>query len=103
VTVPWEYTPEYRVRWLPEAEQLWKKIRADEPLTSRLSEGAVKADAAPGPEPSGSPSASPSQSPYETPSETTESPSETPSETQSPTPEESEQAQEEAAANGLCA
>jgi LCP family protein required for cell wall assembly len=103
VTVPWEYTPEYRVRWLPEAEQLWKKIRADEPLTSRLSEGAVKADAAPGPEPSGSPSASPSESPSETPSETTESPSETPSETQSPTPEESEQAQEEAAANGLCA
>ncbi len=109
VTVPWEYTPEYRVLWLPEADRLWKKIRADQPLTSRLSEGAVKADAAPGPEsPSASPSGVATESPSETPSETpsesvTESPSPTPSETETLTPEETEQAKAEAEANGLCA
>jgi LCP family protein required for cell wall assembly len=102
ITVPWEYDENYDVLWLPEAKQLWKKIRADEPLTSRLSAGAVKADAAPGPDPS--PSASPSESPSETPGDTaSETPSETPSATGSATPEESEQAKEEAAANGLCA
>ncbi len=105
VTVPWEYKrPEYDVLWLPEADQLWKRIRADEPLSSRLSEDAVKADAAPGPEsPSSSPTESPSESPSETPGETTGSPSETPAETGTATPEETEQTQEEAAANGLCA
>lgn len=107
VTVPWEYTAEYRVLWRPEAEQLWKKIQADEPLTSRLSEGAVKADAAPGPEspsPSGTASETPGESPSESATETpSETPSESPSETGTLTPEEAEQAAEEARANGLCA
>lgn len=105
VTVPWEYTEDYSVRWLPESEQLWKKIREDQPLTSRLSEGAVNAEAAPGAEtPSASPTESPTESPSESPSESvTESPTETPSETETLTPEETQQAEEEAQANGLCA
>lgn len=85
VTVPWEYTPEYRVLWLPKAEQLWKRIVADEPLSSRQTDTAVKAAEAPGPE-APSPSASP-----------------TPTETETLTPEETEEAEAEAEANGLCA
>jgi LCP family protein required for cell wall assembly len=95
VTVPWEYTPEYRVLWLPEAEQLWKKIIADEPLSRRQTDTAVKADAAPGPE-----TPSPSESPSES---ATESPTPTPTETETLTPEETEEAAAEAEANGLCA
>ncbi len=103
VTVPWEYTPEYRVLWLPESEQLWKKIRADRPLTTRLTDTAVRADAAPGPE-------TPPPSASEDPSDPSESPAEsetaspgTPTETETLTPEETEQAEAEAEANGLCA
>jgi LCP family protein required for cell wall assembly len=103
VTVPWEYTEDYDVRWLPEAKKLFKKIRLDKPLSQRLSADAVTAEAAPGPE-TPAPSASPSESPSESPSASvTESPSESPSETETLTPEETEQAQEEARQNGLCA
>ena len=100
VTVPWEYTPEYRVLWLPEADRLWKKIIADEPLTNRQTDSAVRADAAPGPE---TPSASPSVDPSEPSPSPSESASESPSETETLTPEETEKAAEEAEANGLCA
>ncbi|HXH80346.1 MAG TPA: LCP family protein [Nocardioides sp.] len=97
VTVPWEYTPNYRVLWRPEAEQLWKKIIADEPLSSRQTDTAVKAAEAPGPE-TPSPSASPSESATESPT-----PTPTPTETETLTPEETEEAEAEAEANGLCA
>jgi LCP family protein required for cell wall assembly len=47
VTVPWKYDtrPEYRGRviWRPQAEQLWDKIAADEPLTKRLTSDAISA------------------------------------------------------------
>jgi len=47
VTVPWRYDtrPEYRgrVTWRPQAEQLWDKIAADEPLTKRLTSDAISA------------------------------------------------------------
>lgn len=52
VTVPFEYDQreEYRGRitWLPEAEELWAKIAADEPLTRRLTSDAITAAKPPG-------------------------------------------------------
>ena len=71
ITVPWEYDQreEYagRVSWLPESEELWAKIAADEPLTRRLTSGAINAAAPPGssnpPSGSGSPNGSPSGTP----------------------------------------
>ena len=70
VTVPWEYDqrPEYsgRVSWLPQADELWAKIAADEPLTKRLTSGAINAAQPPGsddPSGSGSPDGNPNGSP----------------------------------------
>lgn len=63
VTVPFEYDTregfEGRVVWLPEADDVWQKVVDDEPLSRRLSSGAINAGELPG---SGSPSggASPS-------------------------------------------
>ena len=80
LTVPWEYDQreEYRgrVSWLPQAEELWRKIRADEPLTRRLTHEAISAARPPG--------------------------SKSPSGGDSPTDSPAEEA-EEAASNGLCA
>ncbi len=57
VTVPFEYDTregfEGRVVWLPEADQVWQKVMDDEPLSRRLSSGAINAGQLPG---SGSPS-----------------------------------------------
>ncbi len=67
ITVPWEYDqrPEYRgrVSWLPQADEVWRKLAADEPLTKRLTSDAINAARPPGSEaPSGSGSESPSGS-----------------------------------------
>jgi LCP family protein required for cell wall assembly len=45
VTVPWQYSPAdpNRVEWLPEADRLWKKVREDEPLTKKVSDGVITA------------------------------------------------------------
>jgi len=52
VTVPWEYDTregyEGRVVWLPEADKVWKKVLADEPLSRRLSSDAINAGELPG-------------------------------------------------------
>ena len=52
ITVPWEYDQrdEYagRVSWLPQADELWAKIAADEPLTQRLTSDAISAAKPPG-------------------------------------------------------
>jgi LCP family protein required for cell wall assembly len=44
ITVPWHYAPSdpNRVEWLPEAEELWEKVRKDAPL-GRLRDGAITA------------------------------------------------------------
>jgi LCP family protein required for cell wall assembly len=44
ITVPWQYAPSdpNRVEWLPEAEELWEKVRNDAPL-GRLRNGAITA------------------------------------------------------------
>lgn len=64
ITVPFEYPqePEFRgrVRWTPEAEDLWDRIARDKPLSKSLSEKSIRADKAPGskkekPSPSASP------------------------------------------------
>jgi LCP family protein required for cell wall assembly len=67
VTVPWAYDTregyEGRVVWLPEAEKVWKKVLADEPLSRRLSSDAINAGQVPGSaDPSGTPSGGPSAS-----------------------------------------
>ncbi len=45
VTVPWQYSPEdpNRVEWLPEADDLWKRVSGDEPLAKGLTDGVIKA------------------------------------------------------------
>lgn len=64
ITVPFEYPqePEFRgrVRWTPEADDLWSRIARDKPLSKSLSEKSIRADEAPGskkkkPSPSASP------------------------------------------------
>jgi LCP family protein required for cell wall assembly len=84
ITVPWKYDqrPEYRGRvvWRDQqADQLWDKIAADDPLTKRLTSDAITAA-----RPTGSKGKDDQDGP-------------------SPSPEVSEQDAEEAAANGLCA
>ncbi|WP_193614366.1 LCP family protein [Nocardioides lijunqiniae] len=94
VTVPWAYDTregfEGRVVWLPDAKNVWRKVRADEPLSKRLSEGSIDAGNLPGATPSGSPDGPPSGSP-------TTSPGGSPS----PDVDEDQAAAREAA--GLCA
>jgi LCP family protein required for cell wall assembly len=101
ITVPWQYDPEdpNRIRWLPEAKQVWTALINDKPLAPKFLNDAISAEHLPGQptsSPTGSPTGSPSGSPTGTPSGTPSSP------TTSPT-EESSDAAEEAAANGLCA
>jgi LCP family protein required for cell wall assembly len=107
VTVPNAYYPrdsEYwgRVYWTDEAEELWRKIRLDEPLSKRLTSGSINAAQLPGATQTPTPSQTPTETetPTETPTET-ETPPETA--TPSPTPTTSEEAREEAAKAGLCA
>jgi LCP family protein required for cell wall assembly len=85
VTVPWAYDqrPEYRgrVTWRPQAEDLWAKIAADEPLTKRLTSDAISAAKPTGSKPKKS----------------------DPSPSTGPTPGVSQEEAAEAEANGLCA
>lgn len=103
ITIPNAYYPsdsEFRGRvyWTPAAKEVWKKISKDEPLTKRLTAGAIDASAPPGAPTPTTPTPTAGETPSETPSETeTPSPSQTPSPTTSP---EEAQAAEEA---GLCA
>ncbi|WP_240937944.1 LCP family protein [Nocardioides sp. JQ2195] len=99
ITVPWKfYEPDpNRLVWdEPAANELWKKMRYDEPLSKRLTTDVITAENRPGS--TASPDADASESPTDDPSadasDTPSPPSTTPSET-------SDQA-EMAAANGLC-
>ena len=44
ITVPWQYAPSdpNRVEWLPEADELWEKVRNDSPL-GKFRDGAITA------------------------------------------------------------
>jgi LCP family protein required for cell wall assembly len=107
ITVPWQYAPSdpNRVEWLPEAEELWEKVRNDAPL-GKLRDGAITAaDDVTG---SGgtTESAGPSETETESPSgaESTQGPSDgasspTESETEEPDAESQAEAREAA---GLC-
>jgi LCP family protein required for cell wall assembly len=48
-TIPWMYAPDdpNRVRWRPEAKQVWSRIKNDEPLTARQSAEAISANEVP--------------------------------------------------------
>ncbi len=95
LTVPWEtYPPDHnRVQWAPEAAQVWKKLRLDEPLPNRFSKTVTTAAEEPGKPSSGA----------------SQSPSGGASESASPSPGDAESqaaaaARAQAAAeNGLCA
>ena len=104
ITVPWQYAPSdpNRFEWLPEADELWEKVRNDAPL-GRFGKDSITADD----EPTGSggqtesPSAteteSPSASSTESPTDGASSPSE------SATEESDAETQAEAReAAGLC-
>jgi LCP family protein required for cell wall assembly len=81
-----------RLAWKqPEADQVWAKVRNDQPLTKRLSSDVISAAKLPGKTPSSTPSTSPSDSPSSSPS---------PSPSTSATDEASRQALANA---GLCA
>ncbi len=102
ITVPFEwYEPDpNRIVWDTEqSDRLWAKIRNDEPLTRRLSSGAITAEQA---SPRSSPSGSPSSSPSGSPSAGT-SPSADPSKAAAQAAAEASEAAAEAEANGLCA
>ena len=108
LTVPIEYdTREQfrgRVVWTDEADGLWRKIRNDEPLSKRLTSGAINAANAPGKGPSPSDAESPSDpaSPSGTASPSGgASPSKEASPAKPAAPD--AEAAEQAAANGLCA
>jgi LCP family protein required for cell wall assembly len=96
VTVPWQYAPSdpNRVEWLPEADELWEKVRNDAPL-GRLRDGAITAaDDVTG---SGGTTESASPSETESPSDAASSPSESASEQS-----EAEELAEAREAAGLC-
>jgi LCP family protein required for cell wall assembly len=90
ITVPFQYSTAQpgRVEWLPEAEQLWRRVINDEPLTRRLQDGVITA----GQDVDGSESSSESGSA----SPSSPGGSESPNEPPSPSAEEREAA-------GLCA
>jgi len=97
ITVPWQYAPDdpNRIRWLPEAKQVWTAMINDKPLGPRFLNDAISAEHLPG-----SPTPSPTGTPKGSPSGTPSSPG-TPSAT--PTQQPSQEAAAEAAENGLCA
>ena len=104
ITVPWQYAPDdpNRIRWLPEAEQVWTAIINDKPIPRRFLDDAISAEQLPG-----SPTPSPTETPTDTPTASpTDSPTGTPSSpgtpATSPTEESTEDAAEEARENGLC-
>ena len=43
--MPWQYSPAdpNRVEWLPEADDLWKRVVDDQTLTKNLRDGVIKA------------------------------------------------------------
>jgi LCP family protein required for cell wall assembly len=90
MTVPWEWWEEDRNRvvWAPEAEQLWRRLESDRPLTPDLAQGVTTAADAPSSRPKASDSPSQEASPA-------------PGEEASPTPDEEARAAE-ARENGLC-
>ena len=104
VTIPWEVYPDdpNRVQWAPEAAGVWERIRKDNPLSAKQTEGAISANAPPG-----VPTAEPTQEPTDGP--VTDDPSGLPSEdTGSPGSQPSRRPEgtldpDEAAAVGLCA
>lgn len=105
VTVPnvaWAPDPN-RVEWTSDADALWQRVIADEPLTPEQLREAVTSDQPTGSEgsddPSGSPSGTPSQSPTDAPSGTP-SGSASPSDGATTDPVDRERV---AAENGLCA
>jgi LCP family protein required for cell wall assembly len=85
ITVPWDVWPEdhNRLIWTDAANELWRKIKNDQPLSRRLSNEAVTADETPGS--TGKPKPSTSSSPSST-----------------PTDEPTKSAQQIAEENGLC-
>jgi LCP family protein required for cell wall assembly len=93
ITVPWQYAPEdpNRIRWLPEAQQVWNAIINDRPMPRKLLDDAISAEHLPG-QPTGSPSGSP-----------TGTPSSPGTPTGSPTDGATDEEAAEAAENGLCA
>jgi len=104
ITVPWEPWTEdpNRVAWKPEADQLWRLIRRDRPLSAEFDADAVTpgsgTTATAGTSPSGTPSGSPSSSPSGSPSG---SPTGTTTPSQAPTKSEA-QKKADAEAAGLC-
>jgi hypothetical protein len=107
ITVPWQYDPAdpNRIRWLPEAKQVWTSIINDRPIAPRFLDDAISAEHLPGqptPTPTGtaSPSGSPTGSPTDSPSGT---PSSSGTPTTSPTDTTTEDEAEAARENGLCA
>ncbi len=87
-TIPWEYTADRnRVVWAePAAQDVWDRIKNDEPLTARQTSDAISAGDVPSSGSTSSGSASPTDGP-------TKSPTATPGD---------DAAAEEAAAAGLC-
>ncbi len=113
ITVPWQYAPEdpNRIRWLPEAQQVWTAIIKDKPIPRRFLDDAISAEHLPGsppPSPTDGPTGGPTHGPTDGPTDgPTGSPSGTPSTpgspTTPPTDGPTDEEAEEAAANGLCA
>ncbi|GAB2772749.1 LCP family protein [Nocardioides salsibiostraticola] len=71
ITVPFEYSSAQpgRIEWLPEADGIWEKIAADEPLSQSQQDGVITAgDDVSGGTPSASPTEEPSASPSDDPS-----------------------------------
>jgi hypothetical protein len=101
--VPWQYAPDdpNRIRWLPEAKQVWQAIINDKPLAPKFLNDAITAEHLPG-SPTASPTGSPTGSPSGTPSGTPSSPT-TSEPTTSPSTQSSAEAAEQARENGLCA
>ena len=103
ITVPWQPWPQdtNRVEWSPDANQLWRLIRRDKPLSPEFTGDAVSpgsGSATAGVTPSGTPSKSASSSPSGT-----SSPSSSGSSSPSGTPTKSEeQKKADAHAAGLC-
>jgi hypothetical protein len=107
ITVPWQYAPDdpNRIRWLPEAKQVWQAIINDKPLAPKFLNDAITAEHLPGSptaSPTGSPTGSPSGTPSGTPTGTPSSPT-TSEPTTSPSTQSSAEAAEQARENGLCA